>query len=124
MKSSWWSQFSPRKSHNESAEVGRISPYISAGAILIAVLIFIPGRHYLGPVRFRVVRDLFAAAFGLLCVVRNEDAARSAARPNKWFFRKDTSDALPLYRWAYIIFGSVFLIGAVIDLVFALSSGM
>jgi hypothetical protein len=98
--------------------------YVSVVAVLIAILIFVPGRQYLGPVRFRVFRDLFAIGFGLLCVFRNEDAARSAAQPQKWFFRKDTSDAIPLYRWGYLVFGSVFAIGAVVDLLAALRSGL
>jgi len=89
--------------------------YVPVVVGLITLLIFIVAPHYLGPLRFRIFRDLFAIGFGLLCVFRNEDAARSAARPNKWLSRKDTSDEIPLYKWGYIIFGSVFAIGALVD---------
>lgn len=88
------------------------------------MLIFGVGQHYLGPVKFRVFKDLFAIGFGLLCVIRNEDGARQAARPNKWLGRKDTSNEIPIYRWGYIIFGSVFSIGATVDLFLWLRSRM
>ena len=97
-------------------------PYVPVVVGLITLLIFIVAPHYLGPLRFRKFRDLFAIGFGLLCVFRNEDAARSTAQPNKWFGRKDTSDAIPLYIQVYIVVGSVFAIGALIDLLSALRS--
>ena len=97
-------------------------PYVPVVVGLTTLLIFILAPHYLGPLRFRILKDLFFIGFGLLCVFRNEDAARSAARPNKWLFRKDTSDAIPLYRWGYIVCGSVSVIGALVDLLFALRS--
>jgi hypothetical protein len=73
---------------------------------------------------FRVFRDLFGIGFGLFCVVGNEYAARQTAQPNKWLFRKDTSDAINLYRWGFIVFGSVFAIGSILDLLAALRSGL
>jgi hypothetical protein len=100
----------------------RWRPNVSVVMGLITLLTFIVAPHYLGRTRFRVFRDLVAIGFGLVCLIRNEDAARSAARPNKWLSRKDTSDAIPLYRWGYIVSGSVIAIGAVVDLLSAFKS--
>jgi uncharacterized membrane protein HdeD (DUF308 family) len=79
-------------------------------------------QRYFGPAVFRVYLDLFFIVFGALCVVRNEDAARQAARPNKWLGRKDTSDQLPIYRWGYAVGGVFFVIFGVVDLFFRLRS--
>ena len=97
-------------------------PYVPVVVGVSTLLIFIVAPHYLGPLRFRIFRDLFAIGFGLALCVFHEDAARSAARPNKWFGRKDTSDAIPLYSIGFIICGSVFAIGALIDLLVAFRS--
>jgi hypothetical protein len=96
--------------------------YVSVAPGPITLLIFILAPHYLGPLRFRIFRDLFAIGFGLALCVFHEDAARSAAQPNKWFGRKDTSEAIPLYSMGFIVCGSVFAIGALVDLLFAFRS--
>ena len=97
-------------------------PYVPVVVGVSTLLIFIVAPHYLGPLRFRIFRDLFAIGFGLALCVFHEDAAHSAAQPNKWFGRKDTSEAIPLYSMGFIVCGSVFAIGALVDLLFAFRS--
>ncbi len=72
----------------------------------------------------RVFKDPFVIGFGLVAAIRNEDAARQAAQPNKWLGRKDTSDSVPVYRWGYILGGVCFVIFGVVDLFFRLRSRM
>jgi hypothetical protein len=119
MKSKW-----PRsgRSLNDSAGVEQPTHRFWLWGLL-TLLIFFLGQHYLEPVKFRVFQDLFAVGFGLLCVIRNEDGARQAARPNRWG-RKDTSDQIPIYRWGYAIGGVCFVIFGVIDFFFAFRSAM
>lgn len=122
MKSKWL--FLPSSSSlNESSDVE--GPYYHPWLWgLLTLLSFLLVQRYFGPFVFRVFGDLFGIVFGSFCVVRNEYAARQAARPNKWLFRKDTSDQIPIYRWGYIIFGSVFAIGCMVDLFLRLRSRM
>jgi uncharacterized membrane protein HdeD (DUF308 family) len=81
-------------------------------------------QRYFGPAVFRVFLDLFFIVLGAFCVVRNEDAARQAARPNKWLGRKDTSDQIPIYRWGYAVCGVCFVIFGVVDLFFWLRTAV
>jgi hypothetical protein len=119
MKGKWLPLFPSSKLINESAGIEQTSHRFWLWGLL-TLLIFILARHYLGTVKFRVFEDLFAVGFGLLCVIRNEDAARQAARPNRWLGRKDTSDQIPIYRWGYAIGGVCFVIFGVVDLCFRL----
>ena len=123
MKKIWRFSSSSNRLPDESAEIEPQSLYSALWGLLI-LLTLILVRYYLRPPSFRVFRDLFVIAFGLFCVVRNEHAARQAARPNRWLFRKDTSDQIPFYRWGYIIVGSVLTIGAVVDLYLQLRARM
>ncbi len=107
------------RSRSESAADERPSRHLWLWGLL-TLFIFILGQHYLRPTDFGVFKDLFAMGFGLLCAIRNEDAARQAAQPNKWLGRKDTSDKIPLYRWAYAVGGVFFVIFGVVDLFFRL----
>ena len=122
MKSKWLF-FPSGRSPNESAGIKQPSYRFWLWGLL-TLLIFILGQHYLGPVKFRVFKDLFAVGFGLLCVIRNEDGARQAAQPNKWLGRKDTSDQIPIYRWGYAVGGVCFVIFGVVHLFFVFRSGM
>jgi hypothetical protein len=123
MNGKWRPLFLSRRLPDESADIESRSHYYALWGLLTLLTAFLI-RRYLGPVVFRVFGDLFLIVFGLFCAVRNEDAARQAARPNKWLFRKDTSDQIPIYRWGYIISGSFFAIGATVDLFFCLRSRM
>ena len=122
MKTKWQLFFPSGRSLNESAgiEGPYHHPWLWGFLTLITAFLI---RRYLGPVIFRVSGDLFGIVFGSFCLVRNEYAARQAARPNRWLFRKDTSDQIPIYRWGYIIVGSVFAIGCMVDLFLRLRSG-
>lgn len=122
MKSKWLF-FPSGRSPNESAGIEQPSYRFWLWGLL-TLLIFILGQHYLEPVKFKLFKDLFAVGFGLLCVIRNEDGARQAARPNKWLGRKDTSDQIPIYRWGYAIGGVCFVIFGVIDFFFVFRSAM
>jgi hypothetical protein len=118
-----WQLFPPGRSLKESA--GIEGPYHHPWLWgLLTLLSFFLVQRYFGPVVFRVFRDLFGIVFGLFCVVLNEYAARQAARPNKWLGRKETSSEIPIYRWGYIIFGSVFAVGCTVDLFLWLRSRM
>jgi hypothetical protein len=110
-----WQLFPPGRLLSESADIEPRSHYYALWGLL-TLLTGILVRRYLGPVVFRVFVDLFGIVFGSFCVVWNESAARQAAQPNKWLGRKDTSDQIPIYRWAYVIFGSVSAIGSAVDL--------
>jgi len=115
MKSKWRLLFSSGRLLNASAGIEPPAHrYWLYG--LLTLLIFILGQHYLGPVKFRAFKDLFLIVFGLFCAVRNEDAARQAARPNKWLGRKDTSSEIPIYRWGYAVGGVCFVIFGVVDI--------
>jgi hypothetical protein len=122
MKSKW-QLFPPGRSLNESGDSKRPSyHYWLCG--LLTFFIFILAQHYLGPVKFSVFKDLFAIGVGLFFAFGNEIAARQAARPNKWLGRKDTSDQIPIYRWAYAAGGVFFVIFGVVDLFFRVRSRM
>jgi hypothetical protein len=119
-----WRLLSPSSSSLiESSDVEPRSHYYALWGLLTLLSFFLVQRYF-GPFVFRVFGDLFGIVFGSFCVVRNEYPARQAARPNKWLFRKDTSDQIPIYRWGYIIGGVFFMIFGVVDLFFRLKSRM
>jgi hypothetical protein len=66
---------------------------------------------------FRLIRDLFIIGLGLLCAIRNEDAARQAISQQKWLWGIDASSSLSMGRWGFLVVGVVGVIFGLVDLV-------
>lgn len=66
---------------------------------------------------FRLVKDLFIIGLGLLCAIRNEDAARKAISQQKWLWGIDASSSLSVGRWGFRVVGVGGVIFGLVDFI-------